>query len=239
MARKNHLLRKTIEKIWLDAIHAKMQQHFRQWVDLTKAEAAKENIEKRNAALAAIRAKVWWKRSVSTMRFCFLEWKTTVESSKKQRQAEQKLLFFQQARLVAMCFNAWSKFVVMQSEEEDRKQQFARWLIRFQRRKQQRAMTFWKNLVIRNQLQDLEELRRARNTQQEELQLQREEIDLLMQQAADTKRQLAAATDVHDESTTKLQYLTDYVLLKVLDEVLLFSLVVYYDNGDLLRINDA
>ncbi|EEY56547.1 uncharacterized protein PITG_10090 [Phytophthora infestans T30-4] len=213
MARKNHLLRKTIEKIWLDAIHAKMQQHFRQWVDLTKAEAAKENIEKRNVALAAIRAKVWWKRSVSTMRFCFLEWKTTVESSKKQRQAERKLLLFQQARLVAMCFNAWSKFVVMQSEEEDRKQQFARWFIRFQRRKQQRAMTFWKNLVIRNQLQDLEELRRARNTQQEELQLQREEIDLLMQQAADTKRQLAAATDVHDESTTKLQYLTEYGLL--------------------------
>ncbi|ETO76013.1 hypothetical protein F444_08514 [Phytophthora nicotianae P1976] len=222
LARKNHLLRKILEKVWLGSVHAKMRQQFRHWVEFTKAEAAKEQIEKRNVALVAIRAKIWWKQSVSTMRFYFSEWRETIEKRKKQRLAERKLLLFQQTRLVAVCFKAWSELVVIKSKEEDRNQNFARWLHKIQYRKQQRAMTLWKILVIRNQQRDLEELKKVRNTQQEELHLQREEIDLLMQNAAEMKRKLAAVTDDHDESTTKMQYLTEFGLLTKYFNVLKF-----------------
>ncbi|KAG3098587.1 hypothetical protein PI125_g15290 [Phytophthora idaei] len=209
LARKNHLLRKTLEKIWLGSVHAKMRQQFRHWVEITKAEATKEQIEKRNVALAAIRAKVWWKQSVSTMRFCFSEWKETVETRKKQRLAERKLLLFQRTRLITVCFKNWAELVAIRSKVEERNQQFACWLRKLKRRKQQRAMTLWKILVIRNQQRDLEELKKVRSTQQEELQLQREEIALLMCTAAETKRKLADVTDIHDESTIKMLYLTE------------------------------
>ncbi|KAG3106998.1 hypothetical protein PC122_g130 [Phytophthora cactorum] len=209
LARKNHLLRKTLEKIWLGSVHAKMRQQFRHWVEITKAEATKEQIEKRNVALAEIRAKVWWKQSVSTMRFCFSEWKETVETRKKQRLAERKLLLFQRTRLITVCFKNWAELVAIRSKAEERNQQFACWLRKLQRRKQQRAMTLWKILVIRNQQRDLEELKKVRSNQQEELQLQREEIALLMCTAAETKRKLADVTDIHDESTIKMLYLTE------------------------------
>ncbi|KAG7390041.1 hypothetical protein PHYPSEUDO_009003 [Phytophthora pseudosyringae] len=209
LARKNHLLRKTLEKIWLGSVHAKMRQQFTHWAELARAAAAKEQLEKRNVALTAIRAKVWWKQSVSTMRFSFSEWRDTVESRTKQRLAERKLLLFQQTRLVTVCFKAWAEFVLAKGAEDDRNHQFVSWLRKVQRRKQRRAMALWKMLLIRNQQRDLHQLKQLRNVQQEELELQKEEISLLRQTAAQTKRELADVTGVHDESTTKVQYLTE------------------------------
>ncbi|KAE9250700.1 hypothetical protein PF004_g2836 [Phytophthora fragariae] len=213
LARKNHLLRRTLEQIWLGSVHARMRQQFTHWVAFTKAEAAKEQLVQRNVALTAIQAKVWWKRSLSRMRLCFSEWKFMVQSKKKQRQGERKLLQFQQSRLVTVCFSEWADFVMVKRREEDRNQRFARWLWKVARRKQQRAMSLWKMRIIRNQIRDLHELKDLQTTQQERLQLQREEILSLVQTSTDTKRKLADAMDVHDASTTKVQYVTECGLL--------------------------
>ncbi|OWZ11345.1 hypothetical protein PHMEG_00015645 [Phytophthora megakarya] len=213
LSAKNHLLRKTLEKIWLGSVHAKMQQQFSHWIEFTKAAAAKEQLEKRNVALTAIRAKVWWKRSVSIMRYCFSEWKNTVESRKKHCQAERKLILFQQTRPVKICFNVWAEFVTAKGEEQHRSRGFARWLRKVQRRKQQYAMGLWKMLLFRHQQRDLQDLVVLRDDQQKELQSQREEISLLMQTAVETKRKLADITGGHDESTAKVQYLTECGLM--------------------------
>ncbi|POM76361.1 Hypothetical protein PHPALM_6403 [Phytophthora palmivora] len=213
VTKKNHLLRKTLEKVWLGSVHAKMKQQFLLWVEFTKAEAAKEQREKRNVALTAIRAKVWWKQSLSRMRYCFSEWKDTVVSRKKQRRAERKLILFEQARLVTVCFKMWAEFVVVKSEKEHRNHCFARWLRKIHHRKQQHAMDLWKMLLIRKQQRDLQDLIELKSAQQKDLQLQSEEIALLMQTAVETKRKLADITGGHDESTAKVQYLTECGLL--------------------------
>ncbi|KAL3662963.1 hypothetical protein V7S43_011907 [Phytophthora oleae] len=213
LARKNHLLRKTLEKIWLRSVYAKIRQQFKRWVEFAKSEAAKEQLERRNVALTAIRAKVWWKQSVSIMRFCFSEWKDTVEGKKKQRLAERKLVLFQRTRLIQVVFSVWAEFVAAKRHELDRNQGFERWLRKVQRRKQQRAMIQWKMVFIRDQQRHLQELKQLKNAQQEELQLQREEIASLLLTAGETKRKLDDAAEVHDESTSKVQHLTEYGLM--------------------------
>ncbi|GMF16345.1 unnamed protein product [Phytophthora lilii] len=209
IARKNNLLRRTLEQIWLGSVHAKMRQQFAHWVKFTKALAAKEQVEKRNVALTAIRAKVWWKQSMSTMRFCFSEWKTTVTFRKRQRHGERNLALFQQKRVISICFSAWVEFVVTNVREGNRSHVFARWLHKVVRRKLRRAMALWKVVIIRDQLHELLELKELRLAHQEQLQLQREEISLLMLTATETKRKLVDVTDIHDASTTKLLYLTE------------------------------
>ncbi|KAL4141048.1 hypothetical protein PRNP1_014170 [Phytophthora ramorum] len=209
LARRNGSLRWTLEKIWLGSVHAKMRQQFTHWAALTRAEAAKEQVEKRNVALTAIRAKVWWKQSVSTMRCCFSEWKDTVKRRKTRRQAERKLMLFQQTRVAQLCFSAWAGFVLLQVREEERNQRFRCWIRKFLRRKQERAMALWKMLLIRNQLCALNELKKLKSAQQEELERQREEISVLKETASETQSKLANVFVVHDESTTKMQYLTE------------------------------
>lgn len=209
LARKNHLLRRTLEQIWLTSVHAEMRQQFTHWVAFTKSEAAKEQLAQRNVALTAIRAKVWWKRSVSSMRFCFSEWKSMVEGKKKQRQGERKLILFQQTRLMIVSFKEWAEYVTIKCREEERNQRFIRWLRKVARRKQQRAMSMWKMILIRDQIRHLQQLKALQTTQQERLQLQREEILSLVQTASDVKSKLADVTDVHDASTSKVQYLTE------------------------------
>ncbi|KAG1708683.1 hypothetical protein DVH05_022311 [Phytophthora capsici] len=213
IARKNHLLRKTLEKIWLRSVHAKLRQQFKHWLEFTKAEAAKEQLERRNVALTAIRAKIWWKQSVSIMRFCFSEWKDTVKARKNKHLAERKLIFFQRSRLAKVIFSAWAEFVVAKRQELDRNQGFGRWLRKIRLRKQQHAMTQWKLVFIRDQQRDLEQLKLLQNAQQEKLQLQKEEIASLLLAVREAKRKLDDATEVHDESTSKVQLLTEFGLM--------------------------
>ncbi|GMF22178.1 unnamed protein product [Phytophthora fragariaefolia] len=209
LARKNQLLRRTLEQIWLGSVHAQMRNQFNHWVEFTKAEAAKEQLTHRNVALTAIRAKVWWKRSISCKRLCFTEWKCSIKAMKQQRQGERKMILFQQMRLMSLCFTAWTAFVAAQANECERNLSFERSLRKIVRRKQQNVISLWKSLVILNQLQDIQQLKEVQNSQQEELHLQREEITMLMQSTAETKSLLTQVSQVHSVSTTKVQHLTE------------------------------
>ncbi|KAK1938096.1 hypothetical protein P3T76_009246 [Phytophthora citrophthora] len=105
------------------------------------------------------------------------------------------------------------KFVAVKRQELDRNQEFERWIRKIQRQKQQRAMTQWKTDFIRDQQRNLQELKQLQTAQQEEIQLQREEIASLLLIAGETKRKLDDAAEVHDESTSKVQQLTEFGLL--------------------------
>jgi hypothetical protein len=208
VAKKNHLLRRTLEQIWLGSVHAKMRQQFAHWAALTKAQAASEQLERRNAALTAIRAKVWWKQSVSSMRLCFSEWQELVTARKKRRLGERKLLVLQHTRLVALSFSSWAEFVLAKGKTEERNNRFGRWARKLMLGRQARAMATWKMAVMRDQLQELRELKTLRSAQQEALQLQQEEISELTHRAAVTKLKLEDALVLHDEARTTTQHLT-------------------------------
>ncbi|KAL8019668.1 putative GAF-like domain superfamily protein [Plasmopara halstedii] len=185
------LLRKLVVKVFV----AKVQQQFVRWKHFTSFKRTNEQLEQRKVTLNAFQVNLLRKRSRSMMLFCLAEWKLAVEMIKKQHDGEQKLMLCRHVRLVALCFKNWIIVVAIQRRTQARNTQLVRWLRKDRHRMQQRAMTLWKLLLIRDQGRQLREVNEIRAKQQKEM-------ELYLQKGALPPYKLASVSDVHNVSIT-------------------------------------
>lgn len=161
--RKRSLLRKTIQKIWINSIQERVMAQFQKWVLVTTSLQTIEQKTIRAQTLLALQAKICAKWTSCGMRVIFSGWKRVVDRIKRQNEIVDK---FKSRRLLVaktLSFKSWKEIIRLSK----RKRAFlVRHFATYVDIRMKEAFQIWNMALLRWREHEIEKLKCLNSAQQ-------------------------------------------------------------------------